>query len=119
MLILRLILRTLVGMGGLWLAQRFVPGINIADNTTLLVAALVLGVVNAVVRPIVLILTLPITFVTLGLFLLVVNAGMLALTARMMEGFTVAGLLPAVLGALVVGLTSWLGHMLIGPHEVK
>lgn len=117
MLLARLLLRTLFGMAGLWLAQKFVPGIHFADSQSLVIAALLLGVVNAVVRPIVFFFTLPLTLVTLGLFLLVVNAGMLALTAYLMDGFTVAGFWPALWGALVVGIVSWFGHMLIGPHE--
>lgn len=119
MLLIRLILRTLVGMAGLWLADRFVNGVNITGNETLLIAALIMGVVNAVVRPVVFVLTLPVTFLTLGLFLLVVNAAMFALTAWLLEGFSVDGLWPAVLGALVMGVINWIGHMVIGPHEEK
>ena len=119
MLLVRLVLRTLFGMAGLWLAQRFVPGIHFADTQSLVIAALLLGVVNAIVRPIVFFFTLPLTLVTLGLFLLVVNAAMLALTAWLMDGFTVAGFWPAIFGALVVGVVSWFGHMLIGPNEER
>lgn len=117
MLLVRLVLRTLFGMAGLWLAQKFVPGIHFDSTQDLVIAALLLGVVNAVVRPIVFFFTLPITLVTLGLFLLVVNAGMIGLTAWLMGGFTVAGFWPALFASLVVGVTSWFGHMLIGPHE--
>ncbi len=119
MLLVRLLLRTLVGMAGLWLAQKFVDGIDFTDTRSLVIAALLLGVVNAIVRPIVFFFTLPLTFVTLGLFLLVVNAAMLALTAWLMDGFTVAGFWPALFGAIVVGVVSWFGHMLIGPHEER
>ncbi|MDO9222114.1 MAG: phage holin family protein [Caulobacter sp.] len=114
---IRLILRTLVGMLGLWLAQKFVPGVHFADDTSLLIAALGLGVVNAIVRPVVLLLTLPLTLLTLGLFLLVINAGMFALTARLLDGFTVAGFWPAVLGSLMVSAVGWIGHMIIGPRD--
>lgn len=117
MLLARLLLRTLFGMAGLWLAQKFVPGMDFKDGQSLVIAALLLGVVNAIVRPVVFFFTLPLTLVTLGLFLLVVNAGMLALTAYLMDGFTVSGFWPALWGALVVGVVSWFGHMLIGPHE--
>jgi len=119
MLLIRLILRTLVGMLGLWLAQKFVPGVTFADDTSLIIAALVLGVVNAIVRPVVLLLTLPLTFITLGLFLLVINAGMFALTARLLDGFTVAGFWPALWGSLVVSVVSWIGHMIIGPKDAE
>ena len=119
MLIIRLILRTLVGMAGLWLADRFINGVNITGNETLLIAALIMGVVNAVVRPVVFVLTLPVTFLTLGLFLLVVNAAMFGLTAWFLEGFSVDGLWPAVLGSIVMGVVNWIGQMVIGPHEAK
>ena len=78
------------------------------------VAAIVLGVVNAVVRPIAVVLTFPITIVTLGLFLLVVNAGMVSLVAWVLPNFTIAGFWPAVLGALTVSIVSWLGSWFIG-----
>lgn len=119
MLLVRLALRTLFGMAGLWLAQRFVPGIHFADTQSLVIAALVLGVVNAVVRPVVFFFTLPLTVVTLGLFLLVVNAAMIGLTAWLMDGFTVSGFWPALFASIVVGVISWLGHMLIGPREER
>ena len=119
MLLVRLVLRTLFGMAGLWLAQKFVPGVHFADTQSLVIAALLLGVVNAVVRPIVFFFTLPITLVTLGLFLLVVNAGMIGLTAWLMDGFTVTSFWAALFASVVVGVTSWLGHMLIGPHEAR
>lgn len=117
MLLIRLVLRTLVGMIGLWLAATFVPGATIEDNATLLVAALIMGVVNAVVRPLVFVMTLPVTFLTLGLFLLVVNAAMFSLTAWFIDGFTVAGFWPAVFGAVVLGLVNWIGQTVIGPRD--
>lgn len=119
MLLIRLFLRTLVGMAGLWLAQRFVPGIDFADTQSLVIAALLLGMVNAIVRPVVFFFTLPLTLVTLGLFLLVVNAAMIGLTAWLMDGFTVAGFWPALFGGVIVGVVSWLGQMLIGPREER
>lgn len=120
MLLIRLILRTLVGMIGLWLAANVfpgAPGVAIADNQTLLIAALIMGVVNAVVRPLVVMLTFPITFITIGLFLLVVNAAMFGLTAYCLEGFEVNGFWPAVFGAIVLGLVNWIGQMVIGPNK--
>ena len=119
MLIIRLIPRTLVGMAGLWLADQFVNGVNITGNETLLIAALIMGVVNAVVRPVVFWMTLPVTFLTLGLFLFVVNAAMFGLTAWVLEGFSVDGLWAAVLGSIVLGVVNWIGQMVIGPREEK
>jgi len=120
MLLIRLVLRTLVGMIGLWLAANVFPGppgVAIADNSTLLIAALIMGVVNAIVRPLVVVLTFPITFITLGLFLLVVNAAMFGLTAYFLEGFEVNGFWAAVFGAIVLGLVNWIGQTVIGPRE--
>ena len=100
---------------GLWLAQQVVPGIQIAGTGTLVAAALLLGIVNAVVRPLVLLFTLPITVLTLGLFLLVLNAGMVALVAWVVPGFTIAGFWTAVGTAIIVSLVSWAASGLIGP----
>ncbi|OLB06729.1 MAG: hypothetical protein AUH06_06925 [Gemmatimonadetes bacterium 13_2_20CM_69_27] len=99
---------------GLWAAATIVPGVTIVGVGTLLLAALLLGIVNAIIRPIILILTLPLTVLTLGLFILVVNGISLALVAWVLPGFTVAGLVPAVLGSIVVGLTSWFASTFIG-----
>jgi putative membrane protein len=85
---------------------RVVPGIFVASGGTLIVAALVLGLVNAVVRPVLLLLTLPITVLTLGLFYLVVNGLAFALAAWLVPGFTVASLGSAIGGALVVSVLS-------------
>jgi putative membrane protein len=100
---------------GLWLAQRLVPGIHFDDTGTLLAAALLLGIVNAVVRPLAIFFTLPLTVLTLGLFLLVVNAAMLGLVAALLDGFHVAGLGSALLGWLVVALTGWVASWYVGP----
>jgi len=109
-------LRLLVVAFGLWLASALVPGIEVQGLWTLLGAALLLGIVNAVVRPLFVILTLPITLLTLGLFLLVVNAAMLGLVAWMFDHFTIAGFWPALLGSIVVSLTGWLASYFIGPR---
>jgi putative membrane protein len=110
------LLRILVVALGLWLASELVSGIVIVGAWTLLGAALLLGIVNAVVRPLLVILTLPVTVITLGLFLLVVNAAMLGLVAWMFDGFTIAGFWPALFGAIVVSLTGWLASYFIGPR---
>jgi putative membrane protein len=102
------ILRWLVGAFGLWLATKVVPGIHIRGLETLLLAALLLGLVNAIVRPIVIVLTLPLTLVTLGLFLLVINAAMFWLVSLFLSDFVVRGFFAAIGGAIVTGLVSWL-----------
>lgn len=110
------VLRLLVVALGLWLASAWVPGIEVKGVGTLLGAALLLGVVNAIVRPLLVILTLPITVLTLGLFLLVINAAMLGLVAWMFDSFTITGFGAALLGSIVVSLTGWLASYFIGPR---
>lgn len=110
------LIRTLIGALGLWAASELVPGMVIHDATTLVLAAALLGVVNAVVRPLLVLLTLPITLLTLGGFLLVVNALMLGLVAYLLPGFALAGFVPALLGSLVVSLVAWLASWWIGPR---
>jgi len=104
-----------VGLG-LWLASELVPGIAVQGAWTLLGAALLLGVVNAVVRPVLVVLTLPFTILTLGLFLLVINAAMLGLVASMFRGFVIDGFWSAVLGSIVISITGWLAAWFIGPR---
>ena len=103
------ILRVLIAALGLWLATEWVPGITVTTATTLILAALLLGVVNAIVRPVVVLLTLPATLLTLGLFLLVVNAAMLGLVAAFLPGFAIAGFWPAFWAAIIISLVSWIG----------
>lgn len=110
------VLRALISAIGLWIATRWVPGIRIDDAGTLVLAGVLLGVVNAIVRPILIILTLPITLLSLGLFLLVVNTAMVALVAWMLPGFHIyGGFWSAFATALIVWITGWLASWLIGP----
>lgn len=104
------LIRLLVNALGLWLAAEIVPGIAIQGVGTLVLAALLMGVVNALVRPVAVVLTLPITVLTLGIFLLVVNAAMFALVAWLLPGFTVSGFLAALLGWLIVSVVSWVAN---------
>ena len=108
------ILRALIAALGLWLATEWVGGVSIDSPGTLVIAGLLLGVMNAIVRPLAVILTFPITLVTLGLFLLVVNAAMVALVAWLLPGFNLAGFWPAFWTALIVSLTGWVGSWFIG-----
>ena len=109
------LIRLCISALALWVASKLVPGFHIAGLPTLLIAALLLGIVNAVVRPLLVLFTLPLTVLTLGLFLLVVNGAMLGLVAALLDRFTISGLLPAILGWLVVSFTSWLASGFIGP----
>ena len=109
-----LLFRLLITALGLWAAATIVPGVTINGVGSLIVAALLLGIVNAFIRPVILILTLPLTLVTLGLFIFVVNGISLALVAWVMPGFTLSGLGAAILGSIVVGLTSWFASTFVG-----
>ncbi|MFZ5718506.1 MAG: phage holin family protein [Pseudomonadota bacterium] len=109
----KFLVRAVFAALGLWVASEIVPGVGVDNTGTLIVAALLLGIVNAIVRPVVFILTLPLTIVTLGLFLLVVNAMMIGLVAMLLGGFHVNGLIPGVLAAIVTGVASWIGGMLL------
>lgn len=88
-------------------AVYIVPGVRVDSPMALLVAALVLGFLNAIVRPILVILTLPITILTLGLFYLVLNGLLFGLASELVPGFVVSSFGAAIMGALVVGLISW------------
>jgi putative membrane protein len=110
------IVRMLVAAAGLALAAWLVPGITVSGPGTLLLAALLMGIVNALVRPVVIILTLPLTILTLGLFLLVVNAGMFGLVAWFLDGFAVSGFFAALFGWLIVSCVGWLASSYIGPR---
>ena len=110
-----IIFRTLITMLGLFLASELIGGVSIDGIGTFLLSALLLGIVNAVVRPIAIVLTLPITLLTLGLFLFVLNAAMFGLVAAMLDGFAVAGFWAAVFGSLVVSITSTIASWYIGP----
>ena len=109
----KFILRAIVAALGLWLAAQVVPGVHVTSVGSLVAAAVLLGVVNAIVRPLVVLLTLPFTLITLGLFLLVINAAMLGLVAWMLHGFWLDGFWAALFGSLVVSVVSWVGSAAI------
>jgi len=108
------LVRLLITALGLWVADRLLTGLAFDSTGALIVSALLLGVVNAVIRPIILILTLPLTVLTLGFFILIVNGISLALVAALVPGFHVTGLFSATVGAILVGLTSWAASAFIG-----
>ena len=110
----RFVARVLIAALGLWLAAVVLAGVSYSGWLDLLLAALLLGLVNAFVRPIVFVLTLPLTILTLGLFLLVVNAAMIGLVALLLPGFTISGLIPGVLASIIVGVVSWIGGVVLG-----
>jgi putative membrane protein len=116
---IRFIVQAIVTALGLWLAAQVVPGVAFSDTTTLILAVVLLGVANAVVRPILVLLTFPITILTLGLFLLVVNAATIGLVAVLLDGFVVDGLWPGIGAAIVTGIVSWTAGAFIGEERRK
>jgi putative membrane protein len=108
------LLRAAIVAVGLWLATQIFSGLRFDQPSALLAAALLLGVVNAIVRPIAILLTLPLTLLTLGLFLLVINAAMLGLVALILGDVHVSGFWTALGASIVVSITSWIGSGLIG-----
>ena len=94
---------------GLWIATYFFTGLHFEDATTLFVAGLTLGLMNAVVRPLLIVLTLPLTVLSLGFFLLVINAAMVGLVAWLMHGMTVDSFRAALGTAIIVSIVSWIG----------
>ena len=113
---LGVILRTLITGLGIWLAAYIVPGVSATSTEALIWAAIALGLINAFVRPVLVLLTLPFTILTLGLFLLILNAGMLNLAGWFVDGLEVVGFWSAVFGAIVVSLVSGLCSNFIGPR---
>jgi len=115
------LIRVLVNGVAIYLVAQIVPGITVDGVLTAVGAGLVLGLINAIVRPILIVLTLPVTLLTLGLFLFVLNAFCLWLTSQLVRGFEVHGLWAALFGALLVSVVSWLlsafvsdrGHLVV------
>jgi putative membrane protein len=97
----------------IFLLGRIVSGIRVRDGKAALIGALVLGIANAIVRPILVLLTLPVTVLTLGLFLLVVNALMLALAAALVDGFEIEGFGAALWGSIVLAVMNILVGLLL------
>lgn len=118
-----LILRLLFNALGLILISNFISGITVEGFYPALIAALVLGLLNLIIRPILLILTLPITIITLGLFAFVVNAALFLFAASFIEGFSVVNFWYALLGSLLMSIVSAIGNRWIGqgsaPQKVE
>ena len=116
---MRFLLRVLLNAAALLVAAWLVPGVQITGAAAAVLAALLLGVVNALVRPVLLLLTLPFTLVTLGLFIFVVNAVCFALTAALVPGFRLSGFLAALFGSIVVSLVSWILNALVADNNER
>ena len=109
-----ILLRTLITALGIWLASAVVPGVGAASTGALLWAAIALGLINAFIRPLLVVLTFPLTVLSLGLFLLLLNAAMLNLAGWFVDGFQVQGFWSSIFGAIVVSLISGLCSNFIG-----
>ena len=116
---LNLIYRILFNALGIILIAEVVPGINVSGVYAAIVTVIVLGLLNAVVRPILFVLTLPITIVTLGLFAFVLNAGIFLFVASFIEGFSVDGFWYALLGSLLMSIVSTLGSRWLREDKPK
>jgi len=110
-----IVLRTLITLLGLYMASALIPGVQITGTGSFILASILLGLANGFVRPIAFLLTLPLTIVTLGLFLFVLNAAMFGLVAAMLDNFVVAGFWSAIFGAIIVSVTSTIASWYIGP----
>lgn len=110
---IKLILKVLVTAAALLVAAYAIPGIAVASVYTAIVAAVILGLLHLIVKPVLFILTLPINILTLGLFSFVLNALLFWFAASFVEGFSVAGFIPALLGSLLVAVISSFGNHLI------
>ncbi len=115
---MRILLVWILNAVALWLVTVVLPGVVLQDYLTALIAAIVLGLVNAIIKPILIILTLPATILTLGLFLLVLNGLLFWGVASLLPGFYVAGFWWGVLGALVYSVLTWAFSMLL-PEEQR
>lgn len=112
-MILKLLVNALALIGTAWI----VPGISIDSVWTAIIAAIVLAIINIIIRPIMLFITIPINILTLGLFTFVINALMLWLASLLVSGFTVSGFVPAILGAIILAIISTLLHTLLEENE--
>lgn len=114
---MRFVFRALAAALGFWIASRLVHGVHVRGLEDLLLAGLVLGVLNALVRPVLTILTLPLTILTLGLFLLVVNGVTVWLVTVFIHGVRIAGLWPAILTSVIISLTSWVASAVLASED--
>ncbi|HEY4517410.1 MAG TPA: phage holin family protein [Candidatus Paceibacterota bacterium] len=111
-MIVKIILKLFITAAALIAIANYVPGISVSGWYPAIIAAIILAVVNVTLKPILLILTLPLTILTLGLFSFVVNAALFWFVSSFVQGFSVAGFLPALIGAFIMSVVSWLTHHL-------
>ena len=110
---MQILIKIVITAVALLVVEWLVPGITIDNFVTALIAAVILGLLNLIARPILVILTLPVTILTLGLFIFVINAALFLLAASFVDGFTVSGFIPALIGSLLVSIFSAMGNKLV------
>lgn len=110
---MKILLRWLINTIAIMLMALYLPGIGVSSFYAALIAALVLGILNALIRPLIVLLTLPVNILTLGLFTLIINAFLFWFTSTIVKGFIVAGFWPAFWGALIMSVVSWITSWLI------
>lgn len=114
---MRLLLHWILSATALWIVAHFVPGIYVSGPKAALIAALVIGLINATLGAILKVLTFPLTILTLGLFWFVINALMLELAASFVDGFQVRGFVPALIGAVLMSLVSSVLQWIVMPRR--
>jgi putative membrane protein len=114
---MHLLIRWIISAAAVFLVAFIVPGVTVENPWNALMAALVIGLINLFVRPILIVLTLPVTVFTLGLFTLVINAVLFWLASTIVDGFTVDGFIAAFLGALAYWLIAWVGNLIAGTKK--
>jgi putative membrane protein len=115
----RLLLHWILTAAAVWIVAHFVPGISVSGPMAALIAALVIGLINATIGFVLKILTFPLTILTLGLFWFVINALMLKLAAALVSGFEVRGFIPALIGSILISLVSSVLQWLVVPKKHK
>ncbi len=111
-----ILIRWIINAGALFLIAHVVDGIEITGFLPALAGAFILGLLNTFIRPLILLLTLPFNVLTLGLFTFVINGFMLKLVASIIKGFEIHGFWPAVWGALLISIVSWLLNVFVNPR---
>ena len=110
---MKLIVRILITALALLIVSKLIPGVTVDGLYPALIAALILGGLNVLVKPVIVILTLPISILTLGLFIFIINGALFWFAASFLDGFQVDGLLTAIIGSLIVSIISTVGNWLI------
>ncbi|MBD3250996.1 phage holin family protein [Candidatus Uhrbacteria bacterium] len=114
---MKLLIRWLISAAAIYAVPYIVPGVEIANVYSAIIAALIIGLINLIIRPILILLTLPITMLTLGLFTLVINALLFWFASTIVEGFHVQGFVAAFLGALAFWLIAFIGNAIAGTEQ--